>query len=74
MPEKGAMTVKEAGRKGGEKTKKTQGPDFYHRIGRLGGETTKERHGPQHYEKIGRKGGQRVRQLVAAGKRAQAKG
>jgi uncharacterized protein len=71
MPEKGAMTVKEAGRKGGETTKKLHGPDFYKVIGRKGGEITKERHGPQHYEKIGRKGGQRVKQLIAQGKRAQ---
>jgi uncharacterized protein len=71
MPEKGAMTVKEAGRKGGQMTKKTQGPDFYKTIGTKGGETTKQRHGPEHYEKIGRKGGQRMSQLVALGKRAQ---
>ena len=71
MPEKGAMTVKEAGRKGGRATKARHGDDFYKVIGRKGGETTKERHGPDFYEKIGRKGGQRVRQLVAQGKRAQ---
>jgi uncharacterized protein len=71
MPEKGAMTVKEAGRKGGEKTKKMQGPDFYRSIGRKGGEVTKERYGPLHYEKIGRKGGQRVKQLIAAAKGAE---
>ena len=73
MAEKGAMTVREAGRKGGRATKARHGPEFYQSIGRKGGETTKERHGPQFYEKIGRKGGQRVRQLVAAAKRAQAR-
>jgi general stress protein YciG len=73
MAEKGAMTVREAGRKGGRATKARHGPEFYQSIGRKGGETTKERHGPQFYEKIGRKGGQRVRALVAAAKRAQAK-
>ena len=73
MAEKGAMTVREAGRKGGRATKARHGPEFYQSIGRKGGETTKERHGPQFYEKIGRKGGQRVRALVAAAKRAQSK-
>jgi general stress protein YciG len=71
MAEKGAMTVREAGRKGGRTTKARHGPEFYQAIGKKGGETTKERHGPQFYEKIGRKGGQRVRQLVAQAKRAQ---
>ena len=71
MPDKGAMTVKEAGRKGGRQTKARHGEDFYKQIGKKGGETTKERHGPQHYEKIGRKGGQRVKQLIAQAKRAQ---
>jgi uncharacterized protein len=71
MAEKGAMTVREAGRKGGTQTKRRHGPDFYTRIGRKGGETTKQRHGPDFYEKIGRKGGQRMRQLVAAAKAAE---
>ena len=72
MPDKGGMTVREAGRKGGKATKARHGPEFYETIGRKGGETTKVRHGPRFYEKIGRKGGQRVRQLVAQGKRGQA--
>ena len=71
MPEKGAITVREAGRKGGRKTKATYGPAHYKAIGKLGGQTTKERHGPEHYEKIGRKGGQRVKQLIEQAKRAQ---
>jgi general stress protein YciG len=71
MAERGVMTVREAGRKGGRATKSRHGPDFYESIGRKGGETTKKRHGPQFYERIGRKGGQRVRQLVAQAKRAQ---
>jgi general stress protein YciG len=73
MAEKGGMTVREAGRKGGKATKARHGPEFYQSIGRKGGETTKERHGPEFYEKIGRKGGQRVRQLVQQAKRAQAR-
>jgi len=71
MPEKGAMTVKEAGRRGGVSTKKRHGPQFYQSIGKKGGETTKQRHGHEHYQKIGKKGGARVKQLVAQGKRAQ---
>jgi len=70
MPDRGAMTVREAGRKGGRTTKQRHGPEFYEAIGRKGGETTKKRHGPKFYERIGRKGGQRVRQLVQQAKRA----
>ena len=70
MPERGGMTVREAGRKGGRTTKERHGPKFYETIGRKGGQTTKRRHGPDFYERIGKKGGQRVKQLVAQGKRA----
>ncbi len=73
MATKGAMTVREAGRKGGRSTRARHGPEFYEAIGRKGGQTTKKRHGPEFYERIGRKGGQRVRQLVAAAKRAEKK-
>ena len=71
MPEKGVMTVREAGRKGGRTTKARHGPEFYEQIGKKGGETTKVRHGPRFYERIGRKGGRRTRFLVAAGKSSQ---
>ncbi len=73
MAEKGAMTVREAGRKGGRTTKARHGDGFYKAIGRKGGETTKQRHGKDFYEKIGRKGGQRMRQLIEQAKRGQAK-
>jgi general stress protein YciG len=36
MPDKGAMTVREAGRKGGRATKARHGPEFYEAIGRKG--------------------------------------
>jgi general stress protein YciG len=39
--EKGAMTVREAGRKGGEVTAKRHGPQFYEEIGRKGGQKVK---------------------------------
>ena len=70
MAEKGAMTVKEAGLKGGRKTKQTQGPDFKKKIGKMGGEAAKQSQGPGFYEKIGKKGAAARRKLVAAGKRA----
>lgn len=48
------MTVKDAGRKGGERTAKTHGHDFYEQIGHKGGA----------------KGGPKVRDLIKAGKKA----
>jgi general stress protein YciG len=47
---RGAMTVAEAGRKGGLTVRNERGHEFY--------------------EEIGRKGGHKVRDLIAAGKRA----
>jgi general stress protein YciG len=38
---KGAMTVREAGRKGGEVTAERHGPQFYEEIGRKGGQKVK---------------------------------
>ena len=37
----GGMTVREAGRKGGEVTAKRHGPQFYEEIGRKGGQTVR---------------------------------
>jgi general stress protein YciG len=54
MSEKGQMTVREAGKKGGEK----------------GGEVTARKYGHRFYEEIGRKGGQKVRELIELGKKA----
>ncbi|HET6453636.1 MAG TPA: Em GEA1 (EM1) [Armatimonadota bacterium] len=48
------MTVREAGRKGGERTSETHGHDFYQQIGKKGGQ----------------KGGPKVRDLINAGKKA----
>jgi uncharacterized protein len=58
------MSRAEAGRKGGQTTKKRYGDDdFFGKIGRLGGrkggETTKQRYGIEFYQRIGRKGGSR---------------
>jgi general stress protein YciG len=71
MAEKGAMTVREAGRKGGTQTKRRHGPDFCKSIGKKGGETTKQRHGREHYEEIGRKGGQAMKEPAELARRAQ---
>lgn len=57
--EKGGMTVREAGHKGGEKTAKTHGHEFYEEIGHKGG------------EKGGKKGGEKVKELIEKGKEAE---
>jgi len=41
-PSGGGMTVREAGRKGGEVTAQRHGPQFYEEIGRKGGQKVKE--------------------------------
>ena len=77
--EKGEMTVREAGRRGGEKTAETHGHEFYEEIGHKGGEAgghkggeaTSEKHGHEFYEEIGHKGGQKVREMVEEGKKAE---
>jgi general stress protein YciG len=58
---KGSMSVKEAGHKGGEKTAKTHGHEFYEEIGHKGG------------AKGGEKGGQKVKDLIEKGKEAEEK-
>lgn len=66
----GAMTVAEAGKRGGRRTAETHGHEFYEEIGKKGGETTSGKYGPTFYEKIGHKGGQKVKSLIEEGKRA----
>ncbi|BAI60107.1 conserved hypothetical protein [Methanocella paludicola SANAE] len=77
MPEKkgkkGEMTVEEAGHKGGEKTAKTHGREFYQEIGHKGGEEVKEERGPEFYSQIGHKGGQKVKELVKKGEESEKK-
>ncbi|MFA5926977.1 MAG: hypothetical protein WCT32_01390 [Patescibacteria group bacterium] len=73
--EDGEMTVREAGKKGGETTSEKYGHEFYEEIGEKGGERTSETHGHDFYEEIGKKGGekggQRVRELIEEGKEAE---
>jgi len=77
--DKGNITVKEAGHRGGESTAKTHGREFYQEIGhkggeiggKKGGEATSEKYGPEFYHEIGTKGGHKVRDLIERGKRSQ---
>jgi len=62
------LTVREAGRKGGETTSRTHGHGFYEEIGRKGGNARKRELGHEGYEELGQKGGQRVRELIMKGK------
>lgn len=55
------MTVREAGKRGGDAVRAKYGPSFYEEIGRKGGKSTKQRHGPQFFEAIGQKGGNAVK-------------
>lgn len=57
----GGMTVREAGKRGGDRVKAKYGQEFYEAIGRKGGEATKEKYGASFYEKIGKKGGQKLK-------------
>jgi general stress protein YciG len=68
-PSGGGMTVREAGRKGGQKVRDQRGHSFYEEIGRKGGQTVRNTRGHEFYEEIGHKGGQRVKELIEAGKR-----
>ena len=57
----GEMSVRDAGKKGGDTVRERYGPGFYETIGRKGGQATRERHGAQFYETIGQKGGRVVK-------------
>lgn len=69
--EEGGMSVREAGKKGGEVVKQKYGPSFYSEIGHMGGEARKEQLGSEGYEDLGHKGGQRVKELIERGKQAE---
>ncbi len=55
------MSVREAGKKGGDTVRERYGSGFYETIGRKGGQATRERHGATFYETIGQKGGRVVK-------------
>jgi general stress protein YciG len=56
------MSVREAGKKGGDTVRDRYGSTFYEDIGRKGGKATRDRHGVEFYESIGQKGGKVVRE------------
>ena len=58
----GEMSVREAGKKGGDTVRERYGSGFYEAIGRKGGQATRERHGASFYETIGQKGGKVVKE------------
>lgn len=57
----GEMSVREAGKKGGNTVRDRYGSGFYEEIGRKGGQVTRDRHGAEFYETIGQKGGKVVK-------------
>ena len=63
-----AMSVREAGRKGGNTTRDRYGSEFFQEIGAKGGRTVSERYSNEHFREIGRKGGRRVAELIARAK------
>src|SRR5713101_3330931 len=67
VKKKGAMSVSEAGRKGGQTVRDKYGHSFYEEIGRKGGETVKAERGRSFYEQIGKKGGDTVKAERGAG-------
>jgi general stress protein YciG len=62
----GEMSVREAGKKGGDTVRDRYGSGFYEKIGRKGGQVTRERHGAEFYEAIGQKGGKVVKEKYGA--------
>src|SRR5947209_12526186 len=62
----GEMSVREAGKKGGDTVRDRYGSDFYEEIGRKGGQATRQRHGVEFYESIGQKGGRVVKEKYGA--------
>lgn len=60
------MSVREAGKKGGDTVRDRYGSGFYEEIGRKGGQATRERHGAEFYEAIGQKGGKVVKEKYGA--------
>jgi uncharacterized protein len=66
------ITVREAGRIGGNKVKDKYGPEFYEEIGHKGGVAKQKQLARKGNTNRSKKGGQRVKELIQDGKRAAA--
>lgn len=65
MVERGEMTVREAGKKGGDAIKKKYGSEFFSKIGKKGGKSLRSRvavEDPSFYVRIGKAGGDAVKE------------
>jgi len=56
--DRGDMTVREAGQKGGEARKQELGPEGYSDLGKQGVEALREQRGPDAMSEIGQRGGE----------------
>jgi uncharacterized protein len=65
-PDTREISVREAGKKGGDAVRDRYGSTFYEEIGRKGGKATRDRHGVEFYESIGQKGGKVVKEKYGA--------
>ncbi|MCL4467208.1 MAG: hypothetical protein M1401_02660 [Chloroflexi bacterium] len=68
----GNLTMREMGRRGGNKTAERHGHEFYCANGKKGADVLTAKYGHEHFVAIGRKGGQRRSELLAKGKAAEA--
>jgi len=63
-------TPQEMGQKGGRNLAEKRGKAYMREIGRRGGKSTLARHGRGHFRDIGIIGARRIKEVIAAGRRA----
>ena len=66
-PRAAGMSVREAGRLGGQARKSQLGQDGYSQMGKKGGQTVSRERGPEFFSQIGQKGGAARRQQLGPG-------